>query len=781
VSQQRRLRPSIYILVIVFIHLSIGVNPALGDTGSRESGDIQQLEDLQKNAKTAFALGQFATSAHLWKKLADLYGESGLYAQQSQSLIYLSEACHATGNTKKALSFLEKALSLAQEINDLELIVKIQAAFGKNYYQTGDLDHSRYWFEKCLVQINSIDQEKETATILLNYSNLLFALHDIHQSRQYCMESLELAEKNNAWPLAVKAEINLTRIELEQENVSDIHRRLKSTMSRTMTLSDNHDKAFSLVSIGRLAIRCQQENVPQPEDNFLLLLAHDALSTACRIAETIDDTRTLSYGLGYLGLLYEENRQFTEAASLTQQAIFFSRKIESIDSLYQWQWQKGRIFNALGELDKAIDAYKHAIESIAQIREDLVNDCKRKSRLSYRESIGPVYFELADLLLKRCAVQKDPGAKQKDLITARSTVELMKRAELQEYFQDPCVTAFQARISGLDSDIPGAAVIYPVLLPDRLELIVTIEGSLTNYPVDVDLEMLTGEVKLLRKKLQQPGTRYLRSARRLYNWLISPIEKDLETSRISTLVFVPDGPLRTIPMSTLHDGNQFLIEKFALATTPGLTITDLVPFRRQGSQVLLSGLTKGVQGFPPLPGAALELDELDTMFDSTLLKDNNFHNSTVETALKNTPFSVVHIASHGQFDRDPDKTFLLTHDNRLTLDILEELMGLSRFRTEPVELLTLSACQTAIGDDRAALGLAGVAVKSGARSALASLWFINDKAASMLVIEFYKLLKESETMTKAEALQRAQTHLLSTEDYQHPAYWAPFLLIGSWL
>ena len=143
-------------------------------------------------------------------------------------------------------------------------------------------------------------------------------------------------------------------------------------------------------------------------------------------------------------------------------------------------------------------------------------------------------------------------------------------------------------------------------------------------------------------------------------------------------------------------------------------------------------------------------------------------------------YSVVHIASHGQFDSDPHKSFVLTYDGRLNMDRLEQLIKFSRFRENPLELLTLSACRTAAGDERAALGLAGVAVKAGARSALATLWYINDQASTELIAEFYRQLG-SASNSKAKALQMAQQKLLSDARYRHPGYWSAFLMIGNWL
>ena len=206
-------------------------------------------------------------------------------------------------------------------------------------------------------------------------------------------------------------------------------------------------------------------------------------------------------------------------------------------------------------------------------------------------------------------------------------------------------------------------------------------------------------------------------------------------------MIVPDGALRTIPLAALHDGEQFLVARYAVVTTPGLTLTDPRPLPRERAQLLLNGLTESVQGFAPLPYVAEELQTIHKIYGGTVLQNGQFTLSNMEKGLEQTPYSIVHIASHGQFDSDSEKTFLLTYEGKLSMDKLEQFLGLSKFRTEAVELLTLSACQTAAGDDRAALGLAGVAIKAGARSALATLWTVNDPASALMVSDFYRQLQ----------------------------------------
>jgi len=289
-------------------------------------------------------------------------------------------------------------------------------------------------------------------------------------------------------------------------------------------------------------------------------------------------------------------------------------------------------------------------------------------------------------------------------------------------------------------------------------------------------------VREFRRNLETRTTyAYLEQAQKLYDWLIRPTLGLLETNHISTLVIVSDGALRTIPFAALHDGKRFLIQDFDVAVVPGLSLVEPKPLVRGNAHLLLNGLSKGVQGFAPLDNVTNELHSIDQSYSSETLLNERFTLAELERKLRDEQFSIVHIASHGQFNRDVHKTFVLTYDKKLTLNDLEVLIRPSQYRGQPVELLVLSACQTASGDDRAALGLAGIAIKAGARSALASLWFVNDQSTSALITEFYNQLHTSPGISKAQALRAAQIKLLSDRRYRHPCYWSPYLIIGNWL
>jgi CHAT domain-containing protein len=393
-----------------------------------------------------------------------------------------------------------------------------------------------------------------------------------------------------------------------------------------------------------------------------------------------------------------------------------------------------------------------------------------------------LYYELADLLLTQAKAATDPKQQQLLLREARDTVEGLKAVELEDYLCDECVDVLKSKTRAVETIDPHSAVIYLIPLPDRTEMLLGLASGLKLYTVPVRSSELTAVVRDFRHNLETRTTYgYLEQAQQLYNWFIRPMRGYLEENKITTLVFVPDGALRTIPFAALHDGQRFLIEDLAVAVVPGLSLVEPKTLERHKPQLLMNGVSQSVQGFAPLDFVTNELNSINGTYSGQTLLNEQFTLAQLQEKLRDQQFSIVHIASHGQFDRDVRKTFVLTYDQKLTLDGLEASIRPSAYRGKPIELLVLSACQTAAGDDRAALGLAGVAVKAGARSALASLWFVNDQSTSALITEFYRQLSQHPDISKAQALQAAQIHLLADRRYEHPCYWSPYLIIGNWL
>jgi CHAT domain-containing protein/Tfp pilus assembly protein PilF len=742
------------------------------------AAEVSPADRQTKTGLELFQRGDFEQAALSWTEAAQLYERSGEKRRQSEALVYLSQANQALGRYTAAGKNLELALGLAEKADDRTQVASVLGALGNLYIATGPGDTALKHLNEGLRIARELNNQDLSATILNNLGNLLTAQKKYAEAIAAYNESATLAKSRNNRVLAGKALINAATASMQNKQYKEAKALLDNALDEIRALEPSHDKASGLITIG-LAYDDLRSRLPDLKDS-LLLLAHQTFTEAGTISDSIGDRRTSSYAWGYLGKLYEDERRYDEALQLTRRATFAAQQINAPESLYRWEWQTGRLLTKQGNIDDAIGAYRRAVRSLQSIRPEL-SASYGAPQTSFRETMGPLYFELVDLLLQRGQALRDPNQVAPYLIEARDTVELFKAAELRDYFRDDCVDTALSKVTKLDVVAKTTVIIYPILLPDRTELLIGLPTGLKQVSVPVGMETITQEVREFRRKLEKRTTReYLPHAQKLYDWLIRPIEPDLAAFSIDTLIFVPDGALRTIPMAALHDGKQFLIAKYALGITPSMNLTDPRPIKREGMKVLAVGVTEAVQGFPALPNVSAELQELHTLLGSKNLVDREFLTANFEKELKEEQFSIVHVASHGEFGNDVDNTFLLTFDDKVSLDRLNQMIGVFRFRDDPLELLTLSACDTAAGDDRAALGLAGVAIKAGARSALATLWSINDEAAVDLVIDFYRELKDS-SISRAVALQRAQLKLINNPRYEHPGFWSPFLMINNWL
>ncbi|HWN08485.1 MAG TPA: CHAT domain-containing protein, partial [Pyrinomonadaceae bacterium] len=694
------------------------------------------------------------------------------------ALIHVAQAYQALGQYRDAVQNLESALALAEKSNDRAQVAIALGTLGNVYLATGPAETARKYLDEGLRLARELKNQDISAIILNNLGNLLTRQKKYTEALAAYKESLSLASARNNHALVTTALINAATASTNINQHKEAKALLDKALDQMRALEPSHDKAAGLVNIG-LAYFDLRSNLPDVKDS-LLLLAHQPLGEAGTTAESIGDRRTASYAWGHLGRLYEEEHRYQEALQLTRRATFAAQHVNAPESLYRWEWQTARLLRKIGSIDDAIGAYRRAVRTLQSIRSEL-SVSYGAPQTSFRETMGPVYFELVDLLLQRGASLPDRDQVGPYLIEARETIELFKAAELRDYFRDDCVDIALSKITTLDVVAQSAVVIYPILLADRTELLLSLPSGLKRVLVPVGAAALTEEVRQLRRNLEKRTTReYLPHAQKLYNWLIRPLEADLASSAVDTLVFVPDGALRTIPMAALHDGEQFLIAKYAIGITPSLSLSDPRPIKREGMRVLAVGVTEAVQGFPALPNVTAELQELQTLLGSQNLVNREFLAANFETKLKEQQFSIVHVASHGEFGNDVENTFLLTFDDKLSLDRVNQMIGVFRFRDDPLELLTLSACDTAAGDDRAALGLAGIAIKAGARSALATLWNINDQATVGLVLDFYRELKNP-AISRVVALQKAQLKLIDNPRYEHPGYWSAFLMINNWL
>lgn len=342
---------------------------------------------------------------------------------------------------------------------------------------------------------------------------------------------------------------------------------------------------------------------------------------------------------------------------------------------------------------------------------------------------------------------------------------------------------------------------------DSLELLlITAQGK----PKFIRLPSTRAQVLRLaqrfRRQVATPGRvntkTYLQPAQALYQLLITPLEAELKEQNIDTISFITDAGLRSIPLAALHDGQGFIIEKYNVGLMPSLSLTDLTYQDISNVSALLAG-TSAFANQTSLPGVPVELAAISSKWRGKVLQGDAFGLDMLKDERQRNPYGIIHLATHGEFNvGDLSKSYLYFHNERIRLDQLRTL-GLNR---PAVELLTLSACQTALGNRSAELGFAGFAVLAGAKTSVASLWNISDEASAGLMIDFYQQLQETPQIIKAEALRAAQLAMLQgkirinddqllisaesrqlpielaikgQQDFTHPYYWAAFSLIGS--
>ncbi|NER27143.1 MAG: CHAT domain-containing protein [Symploca sp. SIO1C4] len=756
----------------------------------------------------------------------------------------LGNALRLKGDYERAIECLQTSLGISSQETDFQtstprikdcgienLISKNQTEIIPEYQSQAYINLGNAYFSQAQrwdtfaesARIRGADDQKFTQTADYNYQ----------QAQQYYQNSLEIARNNNQTNNQIRVVQNLIKLdyqtrELVLDNKADQDKILTTALNLFNKLPDSRQKAYTAINLASLKQSpiAQESNLLNNSCPTRILGESNAkqlLEQAVAIAENLQDYRSQSFALGELANIYECRQDYEQALDITNQArAAADQNLIAKDSLYLWEWQAARILHKLGQESEAIAAYERAIDALegkaknqgkennqsrllmGGIRGELIT-AERGLQFDFRDNIAALYREFAQLNLE-LADQLPMGDKQRNLEVdaALKTIDSLKLAELQNYFGQDCVLTLvnEKPIEQLVKE--DTAIFTSVIFPDKTAILVNLPQGKDGRREDLtwinfDSETLGEEVTKFRQKLTKLRDRsnpFFEPAQEFYNLIIEPfVQKGyLDPKQIKTLVFIPDGILRSIPMNALYDGEKFLVEKYAIATTPRFQISTSKEneTNREDTQILAFGLTQesivnGENFFPLGESVETEINNLKSQFpETTVLLDDDFTPQTLQTELKKTNYPIIHIATHAKFGTIPEDTFLVTGKNqKLTITQLERDIRRFSNSSETGDLLALTACETAVGDDRATLGLAGIAAQAGVRSVIASLWSIPSNYTTELITKFYQNW-QSGKMSKARALQEAQKEFIqgNCQDNRsrcHPVTWAPFILIGNWL
>ena len=544
-------------------------------------------------------------------------------------------------------------------------------------------------------------------------------------------------------------------------------------------------------------------------------LAHASLERARGLAAARGDLRLEVEALEGLGSLYEGARRAPDALALTDEALALAANGGPVvldDLRLRLHWRRGRLLRALGDSHQALAAYQRAVEIAGALRQDLPIE-SLDGESSYRQVLEPLHAQYLRLALD--ALARTPGAQHPLLLTrVRDAVESLRQAEMQDFLGDRCPVSEEGATARLE---PGVAVLYPLLLEDRVELLLETAAGLARRSVAQPGAQVRDQARDFAAAVRAIEPDVTAMGQALHAVLVAPVADLLTAQGVHTLVFVPEGELRLVPFAALHDGQSHLVQRLAVGSVISMGLTHFTPGSGRAPDTLLAGLSRpggvaeslvrlelsmgaagtralGIGGGGgegsvaeraerlreslALPGVAREIAALGRTMPGRSLLDAQFSATRFLEEAATGRYRVVHIASHGVFGGSADTSFVLAHDELLGINRLQGMLRSEALQRDPIDLLTLSACQTAEGNDRAPLGIAGAAIRARARSVLGTLWPVEDNAARQVMEGFYRGL--AGRLPKAEALRRAQVAVAADPRHGHPFFWAPFTLIGNW-
>ncbi|MEM6451173.1 MAG: CHAT domain-containing protein [Cyanobacteria bacterium P01_D01_bin.105] len=743
--------------------------------------------------------GEPEQALETWQQAAAVYEHINDNIGQNRARINQAQALRELGFYGRSLQHLQEVATDMQGEPPSALKAIVLRRLGNALRLSGKLSQAEHELTQSLLTAQQIDDLAEASASLLSLGHTARSQEDFETAREDYAQALDALGDNPSNSLAIPIQLAQLSLYIESEDWAATAQLWPSIQEEFSQLHSNSTNIYHQMNWASILLKLLQtqaiHNTSTSHNSEQLTVEHplieqppveniaQQLQQALEQAKQLNDVRAEAYGLGLLGQAYEQTAQWKEATQLTQRALKLSSRIQATDMMYRWQWQLGKLWshpnNPKKSIGEALGEYEQSINTLSKLRGDLA---AADAQFSFAENVEPVYRETVALLLQ---TDKTSPSYANNLARAESVIESLRVAELDNYFREACADV-QSSGNAAQSD-PNAAIVYTIVFSDHLSILLNLPNQAPQHiVVPISAREVTQTAKRLRQELVIRSSReYFAVGKEAYDFLIAPIREVLDASGVNTLVFVPDKALQTIPLAALYDGEHFLIEDYAIGLTPSLTLIApskwLVEDAVKNQQTLIGGLTESRDGYSPLPYVEREVNSIaQTIDNSRVLLNQDFTREALAERLRNKAYPIVHIATHGKFGSTPEETFLLAWDGRINVREVNQILQANLGSREGIELLMLSACETALSDPNAGLGLAGVTIRSGAKSTLGTLWAVNDESTSYFTENFYQQLMQPNT-TRANALRETQLTLLNDPQYRHPIYWAPYMLLGSWL
>jgi CHAT domain-containing protein len=725
-----------------------------------------EADRLLTQGNQQFQISQFEAAFQSWQQALTIYREIKDRLGEGAALGNIGNAYYSLSKYEKAIAFYLQSLAIAREIKDRRGEGQALGNLGNAYDSLGKYEKAIEFQLQSLAIAREMNDRLGEAQSLDNLGLAYDSLGKYDQAIEMHLQSLAIG------------------------------REIKDRFGEGQTLG-NLGNIYD--SLGKY---------DQAIEFYLQGLA---------ITREIKDRLGEGAILNNLAVAYGKLNRDREAIISYQQALTITREIGDRDSEGIALANLGNVLSKQKRPELAILFYKQSINIRESIRKD-ISKLDKDLQKSYLETVSSSYKRLADLLIQ-----------QDRIMESLQVIDLLKVQELQDYlknikgsdrsaqgvqlleperaisekllavsfenspeFNRQLANKIQLLPKSEINKVPeylqkipqGTALLYPLILGDRLEIIFflpnTIPISRTVKISQKDLETLVTD---FRAGLLDTGSDdYKEPAAQLYKLLIKPIEAELIQFNVKTILYAPDGQLRYFPIAALYDGKQWLAEKYQVSNLIAYTLSNFSPQPKNSPSILTGafGGKAGEQKFgqTALPATVKEVQAIANSFqNSVTLIEEQFTRQAIESRFKN--HNILHLATHAQFNTGtPDNSFIIFGNGEKIL-----LNEITDWQIPNIDLIILSACQTGVGklgDGVEILGFGYQVQKAGAKQAIASFWAVDDAGTQSLMAAFYREFQKGD-VTSAEALRRAQVSLIKSSNFNHPYYWSAFFAIGNGL
>jgi CHAT domain-containing protein len=830
---------------------------------AQQEGSLQVAQAYQVSGRIYSLMGDNTTATLVYKRALAIAETLNIPSSKALSLIAIGNSYSDRGDFTQSLSFLNQALGIAQGYK--LPIEEIQAldSLGVVYRLLGQFDRALDLQKQALRLSQDIGTIPNIVSIMIGIASLHYEKGEFAIAEKTYREAMEIAEKTNDFFHVSKIHLRLAKLKLEQKQLEPALEQVQKGLVIQRKIGMKGLIAQMLDIQGQIQTQLNQS---QAESNLQQSIAlHNATGNSPGTASskaslaayyTQQNRPELAIALYKSAVQnYEEVRQGLSSLPKDQQLSYTDTVAKTYRTLAALLLKNDRILEARQVIEllklQELDNYSRDTRgqssplSILKAETELLNAFNQKVTGKYT-SLFQASQELETLRAKTDA-EKTPVLQKR--IRDLETLETQGNAIATQFLSDPTIKTYIQQLQNNDKTLAPsddnlnqltetlaslkrsnqtAAIFYPLIFDDRLEiLLITPNGpSLHRTVKPFDRLTFNETVQNLSLDLTDIDKDPKPNAQKLYQWLVQPIEADLKEAGINTLIYSPDRRLRSVPLAALYDGQQWLVEKYQISHITATSATNLTT-RRESTPKVLSGTISDQESqtykvqlpnnpqpyeFLGLSAGKTEINAINKAISgSKSLIEKDFSSDRLRDDA--SQYNILHLATHGYFELgQPENSFLLFSQPDSQGKNYASITDIRQWKLRGIDLVTLSACQTAVAPDQldTKLGILGIShefERAGAKSTIASLWRVNDRSTALLMQALYQNLSQGKT--KAEALKNAQLTLLklNTTDtvtqahdqlnrslsitptnilttikktgYSHPYYWAPFILIGN--